>query len=459
MELLEEASQGGEQRAQLQVRLLGGLARARDFRGEHARGALARDEAIRLARECGERRGLATVLAASYWSRGTSTIEEIYEMLTEALEIGVELGDAEIQAEARSWRVPALVVLCDHDAARRELAALFEVAGGLNEPFRLHVAEHYASALALCDGDLRAAEAAAVRSDEWSRLLTGRDPSGVYGIQMFSIRREQGRLAELAPLVRLLTAAGRGGAWRPGLAVLLAELGMEAEARSELRRVVADGFDELRSSLWLASLTYLADACGMLGEAELASQVYEELDPYRGSNVMIGHLVSCYGAADRYLGTLSAVLGEWERAELHFEAALELNRGLGARTWLAHTAFEYARMLLARRGRDDRARAGALAAEAAAVADASAMRALRARVDRLGLSVTLAAAPPDDLSPREVEILRLVARGLSNREIGRELTISEHTAANHVRSILRKTGCANRTEAAAYAHTRGLVRV
>jgi DNA-binding NarL/FixJ family response regulator len=53
-------------------------------------------------------------------------------------------------------------------------------------------------------------------------------------------------------------------------------------------------------------------------------------------------------------------------------------------------------------------------------------------------------------------ILRLVTRGLSNREIGTVLTISEHTAANHVRSILRKTGCANRTEAATYAHRRAL---
>jgi DNA-binding CsgD family transcriptional regulator len=46
---------------------------------------------------------------------------------------------------------------------------------------------------------------------------------------------------------------------------------------------------------------------------------------------------------------------------------------------------------------------------------------------------------------------------LSNREIGRTLFISEHTAANHMRSILRKTGCANRTEAASYAHRHGLV--
>ena len=55
-------------------------------------------------------------------------------------------------------------------------------------------------------------------------------------------------------------------------------------------------------------------------------------------------------------------------------------------------------------------------------------------------------------------MLRLVARGLSNREIGAALHISEHTAANHVRSLLRKTGSANRTEVATYAHVRGIVR-
>ena len=65
---------------------------------------------------------------------------------------------------------------------------------------------------------------------------------------------------------------------------------------------------------------------------------------------------------------------------------------------------------------------------------------------------------PDDLTAREIQILVLVSRGMSNREIGAQLFISEHTAANHVRSILRKTRSANRTEAAAYAHRRGLVR-
>jgi DNA-binding NarL/FixJ family response regulator len=63
---------------------------------------------------------------------------------------------------------------------------------------------------------------------------------------------------------------------------------------------------------------------------------------------------------------------------------------------------------------------------------------------------------PDGLSARELDVLRLVARGQSNREIGATLFISEHTAANHVRGILRKTACANRTEATAYAFRRGL---
>ena len=60
------------------------------------------------------------------------------------------------------------------------------------------------------------------------------------------------------------------------------------------------------------------------------------------------------------------------------------------------------------------------------------------------------------LTDRELAVLRLVAEGRSNRDIGARLHISQHTAANHVRSILMKTSCANRTEAAAWALRRGL---
>ncbi len=185
--------------------------------------------------------------------------------------------------------------------------------------------------------------------------------------------------------------------------------------------------------------------------------LYPELAGYTGSNVMIGHLVACYGAMDRYLGMTAAVLGDWERAEGHFHAALALNTRLGARTWLAHTAYWYARMLLARDVGDDRSHARGQLALALGLAKTIGLPGLERRAGALGTDVEPATALPDGLSSREVEILVELTRGRSNREIGRALHISEHTAANHIRSILRKTRCANRTEAAGYALRHGLV--
>jgi DNA-binding NarL/FixJ family response regulator len=64
---------------------------------------------------------------------------------------------------------------------------------------------------------------------------------------------------------------------------------------------------------------------------------------------------------------------------------------------------------------------------------------------------------PASLTRREADVLRLLARGLSNRDIATALFVSERTAKFHVSSILAKLGAANRTEAAAIARRRGLV--
>jgi DNA-binding CsgD family transcriptional regulator len=463
VELLEEATAAlGEHESQLSVELLGSLARALDGQGEHERGAIVRANAIELARRLGDRAGLATVLVRSYWSRGATPIEQILKMLTEARAISEELGDTELQAEAMSWRAPAFVAIADIPAARSEAAQLRRMAEITRQPFNLHVAEHYGAAIALSDGELDAAEAMAGRSEAAGRMLTGRDASGTYGIQMFSLRREQGRLAELASVIRILVAGERERSpWRPGLVSLLVELGMESEARSELAQIASEGLDAFRESLWLASLTYLTDACVAVGDETVAALLYPELAPLASSNVMVGHLVVYYGSADRYLGMLAATVGEWELAEAHFEQALAANVAMEAKTWLAHTNHQYARMLLARGdGHPERARA--LLVEADRLARAIGMASLHNRIAAMNIASAPAGAGgrdsilPDALSGREAQILRLVARGLSNREIGAELYISEHTAANHIRSILRKTGCANRTEAASYAHRHAL---
>jgi DNA-binding CsgD family transcriptional regulator/tetratricopeptide (TPR) repeat protein len=452
-ELLQEASAAlAREDSTLRVGLLASLARALEFEGDSEQAALARADAIAMARRIDDRPGLVTVLVGIYWARATTSLAEALEMLGEARDLAEEMGDVEGQAEATQWRVSALMALGEIVPAREELTVALDMAQNTRQPFNLHVCEHYRSALALLEGHLAEAEEAAERSREWGQLLVGRDASSVYGIQMFGVRREQGRLAELAPVIRVLTAGDRGGgAWRPGLAAMLAELAMEEQVRGELDRVQAEGLGPLREGLWLASLTYLADAAGAIAHEEVASLVYPMLAPLAGTNVMIGHGVACYGAADRYLGMLAATLGDTDSATRHFEAAIKLNRQMGASTWLAHTAYEYGRMLL---GRGDSAHGEQLLAEAALLAETVGMPTLIARVR--DLTPTSSPTPPDGLSIRELDVLRLVARGMSNREIGAALFISEHTAANHVRSILRKTDSANRTEATAYAYRRGL---
>ena len=65
---------------------------------------------------------------------------------------------------------------------------------------------------------------------------------------------------------------------------------------------------------------------------------------------------------------------------------------------------------------------------------------------------------PDDLTERELEVLRLIARGRSNREIATELVLSEKTVKTHVSNILSKLHLSDRTQAAIYALREGLVK-
>ena len=142
-----------------------------------------------------------------------------------------------------------------------------------------------------------------------------------------------------------------------------------------------------------------------------------------------------------------------------------MNTRTGACPWLAHTQHDYAAMLLARGQFGDHTRARTLLEAALATARELGMRALEARLTARMMPLAPPSpatalsnqwASPDGLSQREVEVLRLVAAGKSNREIADALCISLNTVATHVRNILTKTGTANRTEAAAYILRQGL---
>jgi hypothetical protein len=210
---------------------------------------------------------------------------------------------------------------------------------------------------------------------------------GLYSLQMFSIRREQGRLPELAPVIRLLVAQGVAStAWLPGLALIYSELDMRVEAQQTFAELVASNFATLsQDAMWITSMTYLAEVCAYLEDKEQAAVLYELLLPYNGRTIVVGFLTCCYGAAARYLGILATTMQHWSDAERHFIDALEMNSRMKAHPWLAHTQYQYALMLLARNEKDDKNKAISLLNEASATAQKLGMKALAEKIHRIGL--------------------------------------------------------------------------
>jgi DNA-binding NarL/FixJ family response regulator len=71
--------------------------------------------------------------------------------------------------------------------------------------------------------------------------------------------------------------------------------------------------------------------------------------------------------------------------------------------------------------------------------------------------VAPAAEPGDRLTDRQIEVLQLIADGCSNRDVGRQLVLSEETAKSHVRQILARLGASSRAHAVALGFRMGLV--
>jgi DNA-binding NarL/FixJ family response regulator len=92
----------------------------------------------------------------------------------------------------------------------------------------------------------------------------------------------------------------------------------------------------------------------------------------------------------------------------------------------------------------------------------NAIRAVHAGKTYLPVAVASALAAQvtrPNLSPREMEVLRLIVRGMGNKQIAFELRIAEHTVKNHVKNILSKLGVEDRTQAATAAIQRGIVHL
>ena len=177
--------------------------------------------------------------------------------------------------------------------------------------------------------------------------------------------------------------------------------------------------------------------------------------------------ILCFGSAARALGLARRTLGDVDSAIAVLESAVLQNRRLAHLPMLAITRADLADTLYRRGGDDDRMRADELLRHA--ITDGEALG-LEARVVRWralrhehmgpstsGEDVTASEVIPGGLSMREVEVLALVATGITNREIATQLVISDKTVARHISNIFAKIGVSSRAAATAYAYEHGLV--
>lgn len=461
--LLEALAGLGEGDGRLKAAALSSLTRALIFSGEVEQATAVNEAAVAMARRLGDTAALYSALISMLSARWRpERFAERIATTLEALRLAQEAGDRERALDAWSWRLFDLMELGDVGLRATEFDGYVRLADEVGQPFFQYVGVSSRAMLALFHGQFDESERHAKAALEFGQRMPSLDAVGVYGVQMFSLRREQGRLAELAPLVEhFVRATPAAATWRPGLAVIYADLERRDAARAEFETLAADDFAGLeRDARWLMCVAYLADVCAFLGDAVRAGTLYRLLAPFDGHNIVVGPNIACYGAAARPLGMLAGVMERWTDAERHFEAALDMNARQVARPWLAHTQHQFAAMLLVRGRGEDRARAAGLLEEAVAAGEALGMNALVGRAAALrgqAAPQNGRATYPAGLSRREVEVLRLVAAGKGNREIAARLFVSPNTVANHVRSILTKTHTANRTEAAAFAVRQALL--
>ncbi len=425
------------------VQALGSFGRALAFAGETVRARDVSSLAIERARGGDDPAVLLHALETSLWHGLTPDMcEHQLQRSTELSRIALARRDYEALGSAAHFRALASYQAGRPDDLAAAVADMQRAGQTCGQPFFSFVGSCAHGGLAYLRGDFEDAERWAEIAVRTGGLLGSDTTEGSYGVQMFMIRRETGALRRFSGFVDgSETFAGR---WLPGLLALYTEVDCERGMVRALNHLLSRNLGELsEAARWPMELIFMVEAALALGNREAAHTLRPFVARYEGKNLMAGQFVAVFGSADRYLARIAALNGEIDSANAYFSSALEMDRRLGS---VVHVAETLARRALFALAHGDTGPARQWADEARAIA----ARIGQTRVVEL-VDLQMTAHGPDGLTEREVEVLRLLAEGLSNRAIGERLFISSNTAANHVRSILIKTGAANRTQAAMYA--------
>ena len=237
---------------------------------------------------------------------------------------------------------------------------------------------------------------------------------------------------------------------------------------SDIGRLAAErviGSPEAPPGLLLSARAGRAITALSQRDVATSESLYERLLPHSGIMVYGG-----VTAVDRILGLLAGLTGCPDQANSHFASAANLCQRAGYRPEYAWNAYSWASVLAGtyadgskppRRTPGHADKSLALLDEALDISQELGMGPLAAKSSNLHESIkeqlTHVVEYPDGLTPREVEVLRVLVQGKTNPEIGEVLFISLNTVTRHLSHIYDKTGAANRVEAAIYASNNGII--
>ncbi len=460
----------------INLAILGDVAQAGGWFGRAQR-LVEREEA-----DCPERGFLLLPLAFRHEAAGEYAL--VAEAAAEAASIGERFGDRDLFALGAHVHGNALIRLGRFEEGFRFLdeAMLAAIGGelspiitgvvycgaiaGCEEAYELRRAHEWTGALARwwegqpelvaftgrclahraeilqLHGDWPAALVEARRARERCERAMNRRAAGQAAYQQAEVLRRQGEFAAAEAAYRDANACGREP--QPGLALLRLAEGDARAAGAAIRRALAETVPPLARSRLLPAHVEIVVALGDLEEARSACRELAEIAS-AFPTAMLG-AIAAYAQ-----GSVELAAGDPHAALLTLRRALQVWQELGA----PHEAAR-ARVLVAVACR-------ALEDEDTARLELEAARAvfeeLAARPD-LGRVDALMRADGDDvhgLSGRELEVLRLVAAGRTNREIAATLVLSEHTVARHVQNIFAKLRVSSRTAATAFAFEHDLV--
>jgi DNA-binding SARP family transcriptional activator/tetratricopeptide (TPR) repeat protein len=344
----------------LRVRLLGQVAEDMSGESEMAR----RDELSRAALDMARRIGEPETIAAAMCSRILALwhprhLQERIALVEYLAGLCEVVDHPELRLFATHHRFVTRLELGDAAGAEWAQRQHAELAQHLQQPFSLWQSSWCRALRATIAGDLARAEELALQAFEIGSRHGDPDASRVFSAQVGLIHLELGRTEELLVLAEAMMDDDPRH-WGPVTAMLSAQLGRDAEAQAVLddmvARVGAGGHPVTDDFIWSNGMVMLAEAATTIGHRPAAAVLYDALEPYRDQQALSADVL-CWGPISRYMGRLACTLGRYDEAKAHLDHARALCRRFDEWLWFGHVGCDLAELLLARRGKGDRATA------------------------------------------------------------------------------------------------------